>query len=452
MSGVITDLKIDAPRLTPPTADELRSWAAPQRVFVSSVMSLRSERAAVIDAIGATGAMPVAWELIVPAPVPPEEAWLGGVRSARILMAILSRDYGNRRPSGYSATHEEFLEAERLGIDRRIFVDSSAEGARDGHLERWLSEVRTLYSYATFASGPELAAGVTRALSDVAAYRLYTWVKVGNLIIRADGHTLEPPSPTSPGASGSLTIRGQIASSEIRAELAYLASRHDRVPIVVDGQLFEGSFSAFQETSKRGQAAFTAALALSPSRSSPGVLGTYSANGRTWTVAEQTEIRVREVLGMPAGPGPLSPLAPIDWRAAVSAAGGLPPLLAVVGELLATEAPSLTVHWQGPRPLRSVYSVRPAAWRCALREQARATTGSRHGSRWREQSRWHEHAQVLRLRGGRFRERELHLKRVEWEPDGLASSRATVQALGRGGRPDGVQAMAIHTEAPPNPA
>jgi hypothetical protein len=50
-----TNLQIDSARLAPATVAEVASWAASQRVFVSSVMTMPDERAAAIGAIEGIG-------------------------------------------------------------------------------------------------------------------------------------------------------------------------------------------------------------------------------------------------------------------------------------------------------------------------------------------------------------------------------------------------------------
>ena len=135
------DLSVDSVRLLPPTDDELRRWAHGRRFFVSSVMSMTDERAAAIAAISGVGAVPVAWELLTPAPSPPEDAWLSGVESSDYLFLLLGSRYGVRRPDGYSATHREFLRAEELGLVRWVLSDRRvSDGERDGYLRDWLAE------------------------------------------------------------------------------------------------------------------------------------------------------------------------------------------------------------------------------------------------------------------------------------------------------------------------
>lgn len=78
----IGEVDIDTAGLIRPTPDELHRWAATRRVFVSSVMEMGATREAAIAGIQASGAEPVAWELITPRPVAAEDAWADGVRSS----------------------------------------------------------------------------------------------------------------------------------------------------------------------------------------------------------------------------------------------------------------------------------------------------------------------------------------------------------------------------------
>lgn len=337
-----TNLQIDSARLAPATVAEVASWAVSQRVFVSSVMTMTDERAAAIGAIEGIGATAVAWEKqIAPAPVPPEAAWLGGVESSTILLALLSTEYGTRTHTGNSATHEEFLRAEALGLDRRVYVDGNVgPGSRDGALERWLADLRPFYSYRSFSDAADLGTSISRSLTDLAAFRLYRWIKVGELIIRADRHRLVAPGSGWSGAPpGSLHVEGQIANASLRAALAEMAQRRDRFAIVIEGQLFDGSFDGFVETSERGQVGYVADLRLEAPRLDNGMMWTsYSVGGHTWSPGEQADLAARQILGLSSDPGPNRDVREgIDWQLVIERAGRVPALIAIAAELVAVE-------------------------------------------------------------------------------------------------------------------
>src|SRR5688572_12267775 len=97
-----------------PSADAVREWARTKRAFISSVMSeLPAERQAAADAVGAVGAKPVLFEEFGGRDADPEDAYLGEVETSDIYIGILGRRYGKPLRSRYSATHTEYLHAEK---------------------------------------------------------------------------------------------------------------------------------------------------------------------------------------------------------------------------------------------------------------------------------------------------------------------------------------------------
>lgn len=338
----ISGVRVDAARLLRPTGDELRRWAATRRIFVSSVMDLRDERRATIDGIGDTGAEAVAWELITPRPVAPEEAWLDGVATSDSIVLLLGTAYGRRRATGFSATHAEFNRAEELGLHRWVFVDARVDpGTRDGYLQTWMAELGERYSYATFRDEADLRAGVSRAIADLARYRLYTWHKVGDLVIRADETNLVAPRGGWSAEHGSLQATGRISDPAIRATLAELHRGGRQVPLVVDGQLFEATLVELEERAVRGDAGYRAAYRLGPATATDALLSmTLSEGGREWRPDDLVDLTVREIVGLdaPERPRMLSPHAAIDWRGLVAKAGRIPELVEVLAELVLGEA------------------------------------------------------------------------------------------------------------------
>ena len=338
----ISELQLDAARLLRPTGDELRRWASARRVFVSSVMDLGDERRAAIDGIGDTGAEPVAWELITPRPVSPEDAWLDGVGTTDSIVLLLGAGYGRRRATGFSATHAEFNRAEELGLDRWVFVDARVDpGARDGYLRVWMAELGERYSYATFRDAANLRAEVSRSIADLARYRLYTWHKVGDLVIRADEASLVPPSGGWSGGHGSLQTTGRISDPAIRAALAEIHHGGRPVPLVIHGQIFEATLVELEERAVRGDAGYRAAYRLSPATATDALLSmTLSEGGREWRSGDLVDLTVRELAGLeaPERPRMLSPHVAIDWRGLVAKAGRIPELVEILAELVLGEA------------------------------------------------------------------------------------------------------------------
>lgn len=338
----ISDVQIDAARLLRPTGDELRRWASARRIFVSSVMDLRDERRAAIDGIGDNGAEAVAWELITPRPVAPEDAWLDGVATSDSIVLLLGTGYGRRRATGFSATHAEFNRAEELGLDRWVFVDARVDpSTREGYLQTWMAELGERYSYATFRDGAELRAAVARAIADLARYRLYTWHKVGNLVIRADEANLIAPSAGWTADRGSLETTGRISDPTIRAALAEIHAQGRPVPLVVHGQLFEATLGELEERAERGDHGYRAAYRLNPARTSDSLLGmTMSEGGREWRPEDLVGLTVRELAGLeaPERPRMMTPHTAIDWPGLVTRAGRIPELVEVLAELVLGEA------------------------------------------------------------------------------------------------------------------
>lgn len=83
------------------------------KVFVSSLISgMEAERAAVRRAIEMLGHQPVMAEDFGARAMSPQVACLSGVREADLIVLVLGLRYGAEQPSGLSATHEEFNEAQ----------------------------------------------------------------------------------------------------------------------------------------------------------------------------------------------------------------------------------------------------------------------------------------------------------------------------------------------------
>ncbi|KLO46596.1 hypothetical protein ABW17_01695 [Mycobacterium nebraskense] len=112
---------------------DVRAWASGRRVFVSSLITdMPAERSAARTAIETVGATPVMFEDLGPQDVSAEQAYLAGVRSSDVYVGMWGRRYGVRMPDGYSATHAEFLEAERNGLRLCLFVHGEGSGDMDG--------------------------------------------------------------------------------------------------------------------------------------------------------------------------------------------------------------------------------------------------------------------------------------------------------------------------------
>lgn len=197
---------------------DVRAWASGRRVFVSSLITdMPAERSAARTAIETVGATPVMFEDLGPQDVSAEQAYLAGVRSSDVYVGMWGRRYGVRMPDGYSATHAEFLEAERNGLRLCLFVHGEASGDMDGAQRDLIQGARNLYTTSSWSDPTDLGQRVRRRLEELAAEELAPWVRVGRAIFRAteivnDGRTI--------------SITAEVRSDAVHTELVRL--RHQR--------------------------------------------------------------------------------------------------------------------------------------------------------------------------------------------------------------------------------
>lgn len=167
-----------------PTAEWVAEWAARQRVFVSSVIEGYGEyRQAAVDGVSDVGAEPVWFERFGGRDGDPNAAYLSEVRSCDIYVGLLGERYGRPLPSRYSATHEEYREAETSGL--RLSVWGHAGVDREGPQQSFLEEVRQFNVTGGYVSADDLRTGVAARLREIAAQDLSPWCKFGNVIFRA---------------------------------------------------------------------------------------------------------------------------------------------------------------------------------------------------------------------------------------------------------------------------
>lgn len=168
-----------------PVAADLEAWAAEQRIFISSTMDdMVEERKAVEDAVRNLGAHPVFFEKFGGMDGRPGDAYLGLVGSSTIYVGLLGRRYGNISPTGYSATHAEFIKAKEDGLRICVWVDGRARADMEGHQVSFLNEVQVFHVTGAFDSPQRLHDDVTRRLQVIAGEDLSPWVRIGNLVIR----------------------------------------------------------------------------------------------------------------------------------------------------------------------------------------------------------------------------------------------------------------------------
>lgn len=214
---------------------DIRAWAAGRRVFVSSLITdMPAERAAVRSAIESIGATPVMFEDLGAQDISSDQAYLSGVRSSEVYVGMWGQRYGVRMSDGYSATHAEFIEAERNGLRLCLFVRGEAGREMDGAQRDLIQGARNLYTTSPWEDPADLGRRVRRRFKDLAAEELAPWVRVGRTIFRAR-------EITSDGAT--VVIGATVRSDAVHAELARLrddrtsgvqfASPHAAVPVQV---------------------------------------------------------------------------------------------------------------------------------------------------------------------------------------------------------------------------
>ena len=167
-----------------PSELAVREWAHGRRGFISSVMAeLQSERKAAATAIRNIGAAPIMFETFGGRDADPEDAYLGEVETADIYIGIIGRKYGRPLKTRYSATHTEYLHAEKSGL--RIGIWCLDVNDREGHEESFLNEVREFHVVPAFSSPDDLRAQIEERLRAIAAEDLAPWCKLGNVVFRA---------------------------------------------------------------------------------------------------------------------------------------------------------------------------------------------------------------------------------------------------------------------------
>jgi hypothetical protein len=193
------------------STQDVGAWASGRRVFVSSLITdMPDERSAARAAIETVGATPVMFEDLGAQDISADQAYLSGVRSSEIYVGMWGARYGVRMPDGYSATHAEFLEAERNGLRLCLFVHGETTGHMDGPQRDLIQGARNLYTTSPWSDPADLEQRMRRRLEDLAAEELAPWVRVGRALIRAreiasDGRTI--------------TITAAVHSNTVHAEL-----------------------------------------------------------------------------------------------------------------------------------------------------------------------------------------------------------------------------------------
>lgn len=205
-----------------PRQEDIADWASGRRIFVSSLITdMLDERAASRSAITEIGADPVMFEHELGAQdVSADEAYLAGVRGSDVYVGLWGPRYGVRMSDGYSATHAEFLEAEKQGLRLCLFVGDANSADIDGQQRDLIAGARNLYTTSTWHTIDDLQERIRTRLMALAAEDLAPWVRLGPLFFRATDIS---------GDGTKLLIRAQVRSASVHAELGQLRDARTQV-------------------------------------------------------------------------------------------------------------------------------------------------------------------------------------------------------------------------------
>lgn len=140
------------------------------KIFISSVRAgLEAERDALPGLIKALGHEPVRFEDFSAQPIPSRQACIEGVESSNGYLLLLGPHYGQTFPeTGQSATHDEWVAAQRIGLPRYVFrkigVDFDPEQQA---FERTLGDYGSGRFYKTFADATGLQQAVAAAIREM---------------------------------------------------------------------------------------------------------------------------------------------------------------------------------------------------------------------------------------------------------------------------------------------
>lgn len=220
-------------------------WVAEQRVFISSAMAdTAEERRAVAEALGRLGTRAV-WFEEFGRDGDAEEAYLSELDMSTIYLGILNEIYGRPNPpDGDSATEIEYRRARQLGKRVNVYVAADAP-SREGNLARFIDRIRFSVTTESYVNATDLARRVERRLVELASEALTPWIKVGELVFRADEIV---------DSGGAMLIRAR-AGEEISYRLEQLRDQgfgRTRLDIVLRSRVATGEFTNFRRTLRAG--------------------------------------------------------------------------------------------------------------------------------------------------------------------------------------------------------
>lgn len=135
------------------------------KIFISSLINgFESFRGAAEAAISSLGHTVVRAENFAASPSSPQRSCLDGVRQSDVVVLLLGGRYGFKQPSGLSATHEEFREAQK---QRPVFAFVQSGVQRESDQVAFVEEVQAwssgLYT-GSFSTEQELRTRLTLAI------------------------------------------------------------------------------------------------------------------------------------------------------------------------------------------------------------------------------------------------------------------------------------------------
>ncbi|WP_458112125.1 DUF4062 domain-containing protein [Arthrobacter sp. R1-13] len=142
------------------------------RIFISSVRrGLELERDALPGLIKALGHEPVRFEDFSAQTLPSREACISGVESSDAYLLILGPHYGTVFPeTGQSATHDEWVAAQRAGLPRYVFRKSgSSFDVEQQKFEGSLGDYGSGRFYKAFSDISELQQAVVASIRELEA-------------------------------------------------------------------------------------------------------------------------------------------------------------------------------------------------------------------------------------------------------------------------------------------
>ena len=163
------------------------------KVFISSVIAgFESYREAAVSAVESLGYGVIRAEDFGATASSPQEACLAGIREADLTIVMLGGRYGATQPSGLSATHEEYREAQgRQPVLTFVQEQGDNEAAQQGFI-REVQEWETGNLTVGFTTEDELRRAVTRGLHDHAVSAASGSVDEQDLLARAEAGVEDP--------------------------------------------------------------------------------------------------------------------------------------------------------------------------------------------------------------------------------------------------------------------